>query len=1228
MIKIKMFRKMLTILLIFSLMYANANMAIFGVISYAIDNNQVIEEEMKPINIEISEFSKNAMLEQETDYSEKVTLNISNEISLKEIIVSDVNAKIYSQRLEESVSEIKQEADTFYTSTKINKTELINKIGQNGSFVIEYFELQVENEKNETEVEIDQEQNKQEVVINQASQEVITLPEQEGNNTTQGVIELPVEEERNVIQLPEEKPKESITLPEEEPEIKGIINAENGLVKINKDTETDTEGYITIIYPENINSVNLKIVTEKNQIQELEIVNNKKIEKLENINEIKLETSKKIYLQGEEEITETVETSIYYTKTVAELGIDKTEISTSVDNKVNFTITMATDKAIYDLYRNPQFIIELPSELEKVNIDNIIILNNQYFEIETIEQGQLENGNKGILIKLKGEQTEYTKSIAENIQILLETTIKTNELIPTLNRAVNLHYYNENAKTYDGIGIQGNGISSSELNLVSNSEIIVETKAIIGENIITSLREDYKEITIEPDAHQSVQIIGTAINNTGSDIQNAIILGTATNMGKIAGADRVYYTENENATADLNNAENMWSVEHTPNVKKYLIVIDNFSQGQTVTFGYNMNLYMNIENDVSHEVRFDVYNNENIKTSKITINQEAKRMDIFGDEKIQANIVAQETDTLKIGQYAKYNINISNISGENMQNVSLAINLPEIIENGYAMFTISNKAKIVNEGNKIEISKVDILNGETITIEVIGKVAEYINKTETIKANIYYNERQAEISAKMNIAEPAILEASIISNKAGKTLEANETIEYIITLKNNSQSSTTADLQVADVSNLYIQKMEYANLVTGKTFSVASGDLTGYLNGISIAPSEVVEIKIQGTTKELKKESTLNMYANITSEDGKQISTSQLVNAVNKKVEEQTQLPANVEVMSTQTNSIQGIAWIDKNENGRKDENENILKGIQATLVDTENSKIVDTKTTNSQGEYSFDNVPTGNYVVEFKYNNKSLSITEYKKEEVEAELDSDIVNTTQNNEETAKTEVLELSAGRAENVNAGFVVNKTFDMSINKGITKVTVNNKQGTEKYEFDNTNMAKVEIEGEYIKGSLILVEYEISVTNIGEIAGFAKVVSDKIPEGMKFSSELNSSWYEDDGTLYSVALADKELNPGETATIKLVLTKEMTDDKIVSPVNTVKIEETFNEYLIEDKKQDNNSAEATIIISLTTGAAKSYIWLTLIVITIIGAGIFGVQVLTKKSINNVTNKERRK
>ena len=318
-------------------------------------------------------------------------------------------------------------------------------------------------------------------------------------------------------------------------------------------------------------------------------------------------------------------------------------------------------------------------------------------------------------------------------------------------------------------------------------------------------------------------------------------------------------------------------------------------------------------------------------------------------------------------------------------------------------------------------------------------------------------------------------------------------------------------------------------------------------------------------------------------------------------------------------NTITGTAWIDQNENGKKDEEETVLKGIQAVLINTQTSKEVEKTVTNNQGEYSFNNIDNGKYIVEFRYNTNDFNVTEYKNKNISKELSSAVINTTQNNKTTAKTEVITLQEGKTENINAGFVMNKKFDMSINKGITQVKVNNEQGTKEYEFNNNSMAKVEIDGKYLKGSLIFVEYEIAVTNIGEVKGYAKLVSDKIPTGMKFTSELNTDWYEgEDGKIYSVALANKELQPGETATIKLILIKEMTDDKIVSPVNIANIEETFNEYLIADKNSNNNSSEATIIISLTTGQTQTYIWLILTVIAIIGVGAFGTKKIISKDI----------
>ncbi len=104
--------------------------------------------------------------------------------------------------------------------------------------------------------------------------------------------------------------------------------------------------------------------------------------------------------------------------------------------------------------------------------------------------------------------------------------------------------------------------------MIANKEVIVETKAVLGEETITSFKDNYSSVTVEPDTYNRVAIYGTVVNNMGESIENAKILGTATNIGPIAGLSNVYYTENENATADINNAENGWTNEYSRKCKE------------------------------------------------------------------------------------------------------------------------------------------------------------------------------------------------------------------------------------------------------------------------------------------------------------------------------------------------------------------------------------------------------------------------------------------------------------------------------------------------------------------------------------------------------------------------------------------------------------------------------------------------------------------------------------
>jgi len=1225
---LKSIRRTIAILLIISLMYANLSGTIFGFISYAIEDGQEIDEQIvepeikKVLTVDVEEFYKNNMQEQESEYKEKLNIELNDENQFREIVILDIDTNIsdgeikeekqqVDEEIEEEVVEQEKTIDIFYKSTQINKQELINVIGKNGSLEIMSKTLEISEE------EIEKHENE----------------EADKEETQTAEIERVEEIDVNT---------ELENLDEEEIE-KGIINIENNSVIINAETEANDEGIITVIYPENVNSVGIKILTDVDKIEKLEIINTRRIEKVEDLSKVNLlQTIKQIVVKDEEEflnMQEVIETPIKYTMTKAELGMDKTELSNIVDNKVNFTITMLTSNIKYDLYKNPYFVIEVPNFIENINIDNILILNNSCFDIKETKQETLESGNKVVIVILEGEQLEYTKSNEENVQILIETTIKSNRLMPTTEAEIALYYQNENSKTFDGVGEETIGKDYSEVQFVSDKEILIQTSANIGEEIITSFDEQINTYTIEPNTYSSAIISGTIINNIGENIPNAKILGTiSAAMGPISNAENVYYTVNENATADLNDVNNGWTSEYTQSAKKYLIVIDNFEQAQTIMFRYNMYMPEKVENDIEYKEFYEVYNNNNeiIKSSGLIIKQEAEHIQTYNDEKITAIIDLGENKNLEVGDYVLYNININNISEEDLKDISLNMELPEALKEAHIKVKVNEeyiKPYVKKQDSKIDIIKLNLPKEQYATIEIYANVGEYTNFIGNIKAAVNYEERQVVISDKVNFVKPSEIKTTITSNKVEKILDSNEEIIYTIAIYNNGESYSNVDVNLPESEAMNIQKIEATNLTTGKVNSMTSGSLNGTISGISINPGEIVEVKVTGLTKELKKENKAVMYASITGDGIEEISTPKLINKVNKKQEaiipNIEKLPTENQQDKTNNNIIVGTAWVDKNENGEKDKNELVLKDIQATLIDTSTGKQVGKTTTNNEGEYSFEDIENGKYIVSFNYNTNKFAITEYKNEEVNDDVDSDVINTTQDNETLAKTELISLQQGKTENVNIGLVLSKKFDMSINKGITKVTVNNNQGVSTYNFDNTSMAKVEIDGEYLKGSLILVEYQVTVTNAGEIAGYIKAISDKIPEGMKFNSELNAEWYEENnGELYCKALADKELKPGETATVKLILTKEMTDDKVIAPVNTVEIKEEFNDYLVKDISTENNESEATIIISLTTGKTPTYIWLVIIVIAIIGSGTFGVIKITNKDSKKMTNKERSK
>ena len=202
------------------------------------------------------------------------------------------------------------------------------------------------------------------------------------------------------------------------------------------------------------------------------------------------------------------------------------------------------------------------------------------------------------------------------------------------------------------------------------------------------------------------------------------------------------------------------------------------------------------------------------------------------------------------------------------------------------------------------------------------------------------------------------------------------------------------------------------------------------------------------------------------------------------------------------------------------------------------------------------------------------------------------------------------------------------FDLALRKWVTKaiVTENGKETVtetgHKAEDDPEAVVKVDLKKSDINKVTVKFEYKIRVENQGKIAGYAKEISDYIPEGLEFVKEDNPLWKEVDGKVVTDQLKDTLLQPGETAEVSILLTWINSEDNMGLKVNTAEISKDYNEYGAPDIDSTPNNKvpgeddidDAPVMLSVTTGEEQSYVILTVAVLGILAGGL----ILVKKFV----------
>ncbi len=202
------------------------------------------------------------------------------------------------------------------------------------------------------------------------------------------------------------------------------------------------------------------------------------------------------------------------------------------------------------------------------------------------------------------------------------------------------------------------------------------------------------------------------------------------------------------------------------------------------------------------------------------------------------------------------------------------------------------------------------------------------------------------------------------------------------------------------------------------------------------------------------------------------------------------------------------------------------------------------------------------------------------------------------------------------------------FDLALLKWVSKVIVIEDGTTTERDTGHTGLenpepiVKVDLDRKKLKKTTVKFEYTIKITNEGQIAGYAKEISDYIPEGLEYVQEDNPEWSLSEGKVVTKQLENTLLQPGESATVKIILRWINDENNLALKVNTAEISEDYNDYGSDDidstpnnqKEGEDDIDTAPVILSLKTGQDRIYYVLMGTILITIAGGI----ILIKKFV----------
>lgn len=845
--------------------------------------------------------------------------------------------------------------------------------------------------------------------------------------------------------------------------------------------------------------------------------------------------------------------------------------------------------------------------------------------------------NKDITNSENGWSTEFNAASKSYLIVINDYEMETGKTIEfkyNVEIPANLVYNNQASEMYK---VYYNNISAIGIQAESKTSAVMELTT--GEGPVLTANLTYNCPIVRQG--QVVKMILT-LSNSGKK--------SATNVSvKIPVPTGAKFTKNENLSGFFDEDDIVKTIsikELKPNEKKEVIYYLRINRDMVGEITTKAEITMN-------EVESKMYSNE----CKLDVQEGKIILELAGH--INTEYVFKKGDVIP---YTLYVFNKSN--GETLNNVDITIPLPRgtkakdiAIIKDLATEETSTEGITYDQQNNIinvKFNQMETQKNIQFSIEITDNISTVpvIAQATIDNANIHYS-NHSEYKV-----EELTLEVSALTSTP-KVVKEGETIKYNLNIKNTS-NIFVGGFTVTDIlpDGLSFENAKYIYQGNQVDFEYAK-DNKVEIKIARLEPGESVDIEITVKAGLLPNKDDKEVQNKLTIDvDGLDTITTNIVTNI---IEYNEQLHKTLEDQDREENpdpdnpnpdkpdpdnpeklnyKITGTAWVDSNKNGKHDSEEQVLPNMKVMLLSKENNLVVKDETTNenkivstdSNGKYEFTNVPKGEYMVIFLYDSSRYTITQYQANGVDESLNSDAIDIyiTLNGEKVkvGTTDVIKVQDSNIRDIDIGLYEIQKFDLKLDKYITKITLTTPTiGTKVYDYNNTQMTKIEVLKRNLGKSSIIIEYKIVVTNEGDIAGYVNKVVDYLPKDVIFNSEINKDWYLlDNGNVYNNSLENNKINPGESRELTLIVTKAITENSLGILNNNAEIYECYNELGLADidsiagnkAEAEDDMSKADIVLGVVTGKIAIYSSLAIVIVAMISLGIFEIKkrVLNKK------------